>query len=320
MTLAFDADPAGQKAAVATVQLLQRAGLLVSVAVLPEGEDPDSLFRHQGPQVLREAMAAAVDSVQFVYGLAVGKHDPASPLGKAAIVEEVLPAIVSLPNPVARSAYCTWLADRLQVPASAVSRALENHLQEESRGRGAERRRSATGAVPAALPVFEAPGARDPALESLLNLAVHFEAVAHELLEELPAELIPDTPVGKALNVVLAATASGEWERAAIALTARQDLVVCPEVARALVESPYSGLDPEAAPEHRRAELRQRLHQAAADCVARRRRDTLEARLRQTAEQLAAETDENRQAELLRQHRELQTQKRDIGVRRNTKP
>lgn len=327
VTLAFDADAAGEKAAVATVQLLQRAGLVVSVAVLPAGDDPDSLFRHQGAQALREAMAKAVDAVQFVYGLATRKHDQATPLGKAAIVDEVMPVVISLQNPVARSAYCTWLAERLGVPPNAVSRTLEARLQDEARPRSGDRgapggQSAGAGTGPArALPAFEAPATRDPALTALLDLAVHYDSVAQELLEDLPAELVPATPVGEALNLVLATTAAGEWSRAGAALTARQDLVGCPEVARVLVESAYAKLDPEGVPEPRRSELRQRLHQAAADCVARRRLDDLEAQVRQKAQQLAAELDPARQTELLQQHRDLQARKREIrGARRADAP
>lgn len=289
VTLAFDADPAGQKAAVSTVQLLQRAGLQVSVAILPEGEDPDSLFRHQGPQVLRAAMTAAVSGVQFVYELAAKRHDPGTPAGKAAIVQDVLPAITSLEDPVARAAYCAWLAGLLQVPENAVARALETALRQQVSERGTERGEprpfpATAAAAPkragAVLPVFAVPQTRKPALLTLLDLAVHFEAVAQELLEELPAELILDTPVGKALNLVLAETAAGEWSRAANLLAGRQDLVVCPEVARVLVESGHCGLDPERAGAAPRAEALRRLHQAAADCVDELRLDVIEARLK----------------------------------------
>jgi DNA primase len=332
VTLAFDADLAGQKAAVSTVQLLQRAGLHVAVAVLPEGEDPDSLFRHQGPQVLRAVMTAAMGGAQFVYELAAKRHDSGTPQGKADIVQEVLPAIISLDDPVARAAYCAWLAGALQVPENAVSRAMETALRQQAGERGAERGvRSATPAGGAAaptrgrdaLPIFAAPQAREPALITLLDLALHFEPVAQELLEELPTELIPDTPVGKALNLVLAETAAGEWSRSANVLSGRQDLVVCPEVARVLVESGHCGLDPERVPSGQRDAALRLLHQAAADCVGGLRLDVIETRLKEIAARLkpaapapvpgpaAADHDQ-----LFREHLALRAQKRDILERR----
>jgi DNA primase len=329
VTLAFDADPAGQKAAVSTVQLLQRAGLQVAVAVLPEGEDPDSLFRHQGPQGLRAAMSAAVGGAQFVYELAAKRHDPSTPQGKADIVQDVLPAIISLEDPVARAAYCAWLAGLLQVPEGAVSRAMETAQRQQAGERGAERGvRSAPpavgGATPIrggnALPLFAAPTARKPALLTLLDLAVHFEAVAQELLEELPPELIPDSPVGKALNLVLAETAAGEWSQSANTLSGRQDLVVCPEIARILVESGHRGLDPERAEAEQRGEALKRLHQAAAHCVDELRLDVIETRLKDIEAGLkpaaqAAAPDNASQDQLFREYNALGTQKREIKRR-----
>lgn len=327
VTLAFDADPAGEKAAVGTIQLLQRAGIRVTVAVLPEGEDPDSLFRHQGPPALREAMTKAVDGIQFVYAQAARRHDAATPQGKSAIVQDVLPVIISQDDPVAQSAYCAWLASQLEVPESAVSRAMEGLLREQARGpRDSERggrtggpllvppgaRRSAGG-----LPAFELPATRDPALISLLDLAVHVEAIARELLDELPPDLVPDTPVGQALNLVLAATAAGEWSRAATVLTGRQDLVVCPEVNRVLLDSAYRGLHPDAAPAAQRAELLQRLHQAATDCVVHLRISQVEEKLKLAmADLVAAEQARAPVDDLMRLLTALHAEKRSLQARR----
>lgn len=327
VTLAFDADPAGQKAAIGTIQLLQRAGMRVAVAVLPEGEDPDSLFRHQGPPALREAMGKPLDGVQFVFSLATRRHDPNTPEGKPAIVQDVLPAIISLDDPVAQASYCNWLASQLQVPEGAVSRAMEG-LRRQTAGEGGGRVAGGnlltppgTSRASSPLPVFELPTARDPALTSLLDLAVHVEAVAQELLEELPPELIPDLPVGQALNVVLAETAAGEWAHAAAALTGRQDLVVCPEVNRVLLDSAYRAMSPDEAPAAQRPELLQRLHQAAADCIAHLRIGEVERQLKQTMQDLtAAEAAGQPVDELMQRLKALTAEKRRLRTRRGAAP
>ncbi len=319
VTLAFDGDPAGEKAALATVQLLQRSGLKVSVVVLPEGEDPDSLFRRHGPQALREAVSRALEAVPFAYGLAARRRDAADPMGKAAIVEDVLPVILSLKSPVAQSAYGTWLAEQLKVEPGSVLRTLEDRRREEKGSRSAGARPPAAAhtrnrSAPAPLAV---PLQRDPALTSLLDLALHFEPVARQLVDELPPDLVPDTPLGRALNRVLAATAAGEWSGAADAVAADQDLVVCPEVGRVLVQSEYADLaDPDAAPASRPEERLERLYRAAAECIARRELDVIEAELRRLREMLAAETDKSRQEELLRRNCELQNRRREITQRR----
>ncbi|MGB3119550.1 MAG: DNA primase [Verrucomicrobiales bacterium] len=63
--LVFDSDTAGQKAAVRTFELLASAGILVRIAELPPGEDPDSLVRNAGPEALRELVANAPEFFDF---------------------------------------------------------------------------------------------------------------------------------------------------------------------------------------------------------------------------------------------------------------
>lgn len=57
--LCYDGDSAGIKASEKTYRKLAQAGLDVYMAVLPPGEDPDSLICTQGPEALRQAIAEA---------------------------------------------------------------------------------------------------------------------------------------------------------------------------------------------------------------------------------------------------------------------
>ncbi len=58
----YDADPAGQKASERASDLLSAAGLNVKVAVMPEGQDPDTLLRHSGPAAVQQSISAATMS------------------------------------------------------------------------------------------------------------------------------------------------------------------------------------------------------------------------------------------------------------------
>ena len=50
VVLCFDADAAGQKAAERSLDALLQNDLIVRVAEMPAGEDPDSLVRHEGKE------------------------------------------------------------------------------------------------------------------------------------------------------------------------------------------------------------------------------------------------------------------------------
>lgn len=65
VTLLYDSDSAGRKAARRANALLSPAGLQVRMGVLPIGADPDSLFSSQGAVALREVVHSAVSPLRF---------------------------------------------------------------------------------------------------------------------------------------------------------------------------------------------------------------------------------------------------------------
>lgn len=61
----YDSDAPGQKAAERAADLLQAAGLGVRVAMMPQGEDPDTLLKTQGPAAVEKAVESAMPAVEF---------------------------------------------------------------------------------------------------------------------------------------------------------------------------------------------------------------------------------------------------------------
>lgn len=63
--LAYDRDAAGQAAALRGMRALRNAGLDVRVALLPTGEDPDSLVRGRGTEAFQKALDRALPFHRF---------------------------------------------------------------------------------------------------------------------------------------------------------------------------------------------------------------------------------------------------------------
>jgi len=61
----YDADAAGQKAAKRASEMLVAEGLKVRVALMPAGEDPDTLLRTQGEQAVRAAAMGGLTPIDF---------------------------------------------------------------------------------------------------------------------------------------------------------------------------------------------------------------------------------------------------------------
>ena len=76
VTILYDADAAGQKAAERAVGLLREEGVRVKVALMPEGEDPDTLLKKAGPVAVRRAVEGGLSPLDFAVGQLETKHNP----------------------------------------------------------------------------------------------------------------------------------------------------------------------------------------------------------------------------------------------------
>lgn len=111
--LFFDADSAGQNAALRSVDALYDAGLEVKVIVAPAGEDPDSMARNYGYDKIEELRQEALGFIQFrIKGLDVGTSGI---IGKERLVKELGALGGKINDPTRRSLFYTEAADALGV-------------------------------------------------------------------------------------------------------------------------------------------------------------------------------------------------------------
>ena len=61
----YDSDPAGQKAADRAVGILGSEGIRVRVALMPQGEDPDTLLRNAGPAAVQQAVETGLTPLDY---------------------------------------------------------------------------------------------------------------------------------------------------------------------------------------------------------------------------------------------------------------
>lgn len=115
VVIAYDADTAGQSATVRGLELVRGSGIVVKVAVLPEGDDPDSLLRRGELQRFQDALAKGDDLFQFKLNHLLKKQDITSPEEKSKAVAAILPLLAEVADQVARDEYIRMLARRLQV-------------------------------------------------------------------------------------------------------------------------------------------------------------------------------------------------------------
>lgn len=87
--LAFDADEAGQRAILSGLDQAVGRRLVVKAVSVPHGKDPAEAVLGGHLEEFRRALDEGVSEVEFRFERVIGRHDPATLEGQAAILEEL---------------------------------------------------------------------------------------------------------------------------------------------------------------------------------------------------------------------------------------
>lgn len=166
VTIIYDGDSAGIKAARRGADMFLAEGLDVKVVILPDGQDPDDFCRSNTLEEVTEYIAShEKDFISFrVDDILEDTVD--DPLGRANLINEVADSIAWIPDPVKRAAFTDFCATRFDMEKSRigarVNASRRRYDEEEAKRRERERSGEAEdGQVPAeteSVP-FEVPGA-----------------------------------------------------------------------------------------------------------------------------------------------------------------
>lgn len=115
VVLMFDADAAGQNAIVRSAEPLWDAGLVIRVAVLPQGHDPDSFVKELGADALKLLLTKAPSFFVYLLDRLCQQHDPRSERGKVQIGRQMAEWLARIPTPILRATYAQQTAKRIDV-------------------------------------------------------------------------------------------------------------------------------------------------------------------------------------------------------------
>jgi DNA primase len=120
VVLAFDSDEAGARAAERAYEFFEQYPVEALVLVLPEGSDPADIALDKGVDEFRELASGAVPLVEYMIRRRLLGHDLEGPEGQTRAVQDALPIVAGLGDPVRRERYSGMLADLTGVSASTV--------------------------------------------------------------------------------------------------------------------------------------------------------------------------------------------------------
>ncbi len=115
ITVLYDGDPAGIKAALRGVDMVLEEGLSVKVVVFPNNEDPDSYVQKVGPVAFREYIAkTGTDFITFKTKLALAEAAN-DPFKRAGVIREIVQSIARIPDTIQRAVFYKQTANLLEV-------------------------------------------------------------------------------------------------------------------------------------------------------------------------------------------------------------
>ena len=115
VTIIYDGDGAGIKAALRGIGLVLKEGLNVKIVLLPDGMDPDDFARrHTLEQVQDYIFQNEQDFIGFKTDLLLGEAG-GDPLKKANLINDVADTIALIPDAVIRAVYVKSCADKFGI-------------------------------------------------------------------------------------------------------------------------------------------------------------------------------------------------------------
>jgi len=217
ITIVYDADSAGSKAAMRGVDLIIEQGLDVKVASLPAGEDPDTFVREKGVEAFDELLDQAVSFLDFKTTVFQERGMLSTPEGQAEAVRSIVETIAKIPDQLKRGLYIKHVAEKYGLYESTLHQELEK-LSGKNRQRVhvAETQRRAE-IEESTRPAREAP--RVPTLErDLVKLMLeHGPEMATAIFENCTPEEFSDSHIKQVNDIILRYLEEGkEWDVAAM--------------------------------------------------------------------------------------------------------
>jgi DNA primase len=145
LTILYDGDAAGIKAALRGLDLALEQDLNVKICLLPDGHDPDSYVQAHGVDDTRAYISrSAKDFILFKTDLLLAET-AGDPIKKAGLVRDIVQSVARIPDPIKRSVYLKQCANLLEVDEQTllgeankiITTAVKKKADREARAGGA---------------------------------------------------------------------------------------------------------------------------------------------------------------------------------------
>ncbi len=128
VTVLYDGDAAGIKAAFRAVNMLFEEGLHVRVVLFPDGEDPDSYAQKYGSTQLQQYLKENESNFILFKTKVLAQDIKGDPIRKAEVLGDIVRTIALVPDLMERTEYVTQCASLLRIPEETLQNELAKTL------------------------------------------------------------------------------------------------------------------------------------------------------------------------------------------------
>ena len=136
ITLIYDGDTAGIKAAMRGTNMLLSHGMRVKILLLPDNEDPDSFARSHSASEFRQYIEEhQTDFITFKTSLLM--HEVGNdPLKRSDLIKDIVATIANIPEEIVRATYAHRCSDMLHVDETMLLREIARLRKTQRQGNG----------------------------------------------------------------------------------------------------------------------------------------------------------------------------------------
>jgi DNA primase len=149
VVLLYDSDTAGLRATFRAADELLRAGLRVTIATLPPGEDPDTLAVSGGADAIRGLLDDGIDVFERKLQLLERKGWFGTLSGRRRALDRLVPTIRAATDPVTQDLYVDRTAEALGVSVESVRREASGRKRSGARSQSKPLAQDSSGAIAA---------------------------------------------------------------------------------------------------------------------------------------------------------------------------
>ena len=143
VVLCFDSDTAGLNAASKAFRILAPSGMLIRLALLPEGEDPDSLIQKKGIDALREILDTAPEFFDFQIDRRGGKLNQGSLRERLNFARDLSADIALIEDKMMQDSLISRVTIRLGVGEDDIRKLVRDAIAAKSRTEKVQHKREA---------------------------------------------------------------------------------------------------------------------------------------------------------------------------------